>query len=388
VFPGISKDGVPFNEIFRVLAGTQANPGTFSSSIDLTGYMFDLTGISGNERNKVVAIIGVTSDPNGPSVQVSNVDIFDLSVTLRSTEPDYAKGYFGNQIFSDTTSFDVDALGAVASGTIDLPSTTVRFEIENGVKVSARATLNNASNTNPNTGTVVDLTHPQFGIPLNIDAATGTWATLMSSYKNIVFDDLNSNVEAFLENLGSQNEVGYKIELNPWGNISAGSDEVFPNSRLRINLHANLPMTVGADQLVVSDTFDIDFEQDFTKTHVNSGSFILQASNAFPMSANIQLDLVNANGQVLHSVIGSNMIQGGQFGSVDPATGLRVSVSEVEFILTDAMVEDLASVTQIIVRSEFNTEDPNSGMSSPQQIPVDAFLGVKLRAKLTTENRF
>jgi hypothetical protein len=176
--------------------------------------------------------------------------------------------------------------------------------------------------------------------------------------------------------------------LNPWGNISGGWDEFFPQSKLRVKLKAQLPMNIGMDQLVLKDTFEVNLNQDPEKTRVKSGDIILSTSNAFPFSADIQLQLLDENNNVLHTIVGSEKIESSQYGNIDPNTSMMVSKNVVVFKLSEAAAADVNLVKNILVQSEFNSPNPISGINEQQPIPVGAFLAVKLKTNFITENVF
>ncbi len=387
VLPGVSKNGIVFSETYEVNLGSNANPSIAENTVDLSGYTIDLTGIAGNKRNSFRTLVTVTADPNGTSVIMTNTDSVYVDVRLNGLQIDYARGYFGNQVISDTTDIDFGILDMIQSGAIDLPATTVKFEVENGIKVGASALLSFIKNEN-SLGTIVSLSHPQLGSAFNIDPATGSWASLSPSQKLLVFDDANSNVKAFLENLGAKNSVGYRIEMNPWGNVSGGTDEIFPQSRLKVNLHVNMPLKLGTDALVVRDTFEVDLSQNTSSTHVLSGEMLLSTSNAFPFSADVKLYLVNSSGTIIHTISGTQKIQASQFGSLQASTNLMVADSDVKIILSEEVVANIGDVKSIIIESQFDSTNPSNGVNEQMSIPVGAFLAVKLRTRFTTQNQF
>lgn len=384
---GVSKNGIPFSEDIYAAAGTIASPSSVSVTLDLSGYSFDLTGIQGNERNILTSKVTVTSAPTGPGVQLTTAHIVKVQVGLRDVELGYARGYFGNQVVSDTTDLNLDILNLVQSGMVDIPGSTIKFEIENGIKVGATGLLTKLVSENAS-GNQVTLTHPQVGTAFTMNPATGGWNGLNPSIKELVFDQANSNVEEYIENLGAQNTAGYKIEINPWGNISAGSDEIYPASRFKVRVHANLPLSIGLDALVVQDTFPVDLSQNSSATRVTNGELLLKATNAFPISANVKLIMLNANKTPIHTVNGNEIIQSAEFGNLDAATGLKISYSDIKWVLESDVVDDLDNIKYIIVQSAFNTPNPNTSMNEQFQIPAGAFLGVKLRTRFTTENQF
>lgn len=385
--PGVTLNGVEFDETLVAPAKENGTAGVIQGSIDLAGHTMDLTGVDGNTRNTLRADVDVKSDPDGPPVTLYNTDLIVVKVTLRDVKVDYAKGYFGQRVISDTTDLSIDVLNLIQSGSIDLPASTIKFEVENGVKVGANALLTNIISEN-NSGSTVNLSHPQMGSTFNIDPATGTWNSLVPSFKSLEFNATNSNIEAYLENLGAKNTIGYKVVLNPWGNVSGGSDELFPQSKLRVNLHANLPLTIGTDQLVVRDTFDFNVQQDTDKTHLVSGELRLRARNSFPYSASVKLVLIDVNGTELYTLTGNSLIQSGLFGTLENSTNQLVAESELMFVLSDEIISNLDKIKGIIVESEFNSLDPATNLSAPQSIQEGAFLGVKLNGRFKTENIF
>ncbi len=384
---GATKNGVPFSQDIVADAGTIANPGVANVTLDLSGYSINLTGINGDKRNRLTSKVTVTSDPNGPTITLTNSHFIKVDVGIRGIELDYARGYFGNQIVSDTTDFMLDLMNLVQSGTVDFPASSIKFVIENGMKVGGRGLLSLFKSENA-WANVVALTHPQIGTPFMLNPATGGWDGINPGMKELVFDGTNSNMEAVLENLGKKYTAGYTVELNPWGNISAGSDEIYPSSRFKVKVVATMPLKAGLDQLTIQDTFPVDLAQTSSNVRVTKGELFLKASNAFPISANVKLMLLDANKNVLYSINSSDIIQSAEYGAIDAVSGLKVNSSDVKWVLGTTVLADLAAIKFIIVQSKFNTPNPSTGVNEQYQIPAGAFLSVKLKTRFTTENQF
>jgi len=385
--PGVTKDGVTFNQQYTAPPGSQANPGIKTATIDLKGYTLDLTGLSGGSSNLLRSLVSVATDPSGPIVTITPSDITRVKASFRDVRLDYARGYFGNSIVTDTSNVFLEVMNSIQSGMIDLPNTSITFEIENGIKVSAQGTILTANNTN-NQGNTVQLTGGQMGTSFNIDPATGNWNSLNPSNKSITFNSGNSNIENYIENLGASHNLGYSMQLNPWGNVSGGYDELFPSSRLTIKMKAYMPLNIGLYDLTLRDTFDITLNQSPDKTHVKSGELILKASNGFPISGSVKIMLLNDNGQVLHTVLGSTSLKSSVYGSFKPEHNINVCDSEIHFVLPEEAVSVVNDVRKIIVESSFNSPNAASNLNEQVSIPVGAFLAVKLKTKFVTENRF
>lgn len=385
--PGVTKSGVVFSETYIAPPGTASNPGIVEETIDLSWYSMDLTGVSGGDYNYIKSQVEVSSDPAGPDIVVTPSDVIKVEAKFRDVKVDYARGYFGNRVLADTTDVLIDALQSVAGGNISIPNTEIKFLIENGIKVAAEANLVSFSNENAD-GTTVNLVSPYMGSSLNISPATGSWSTLTPYLKTLIFNQGNSNIEQYIGNLGAKHRLIYRFQINPWGNVSGSNDELFPTSRLKVNLKATMPLTIGVNDLKIKDTFDLTLNQDPNKTRIVGGELILKASNAFPIGGDMKLHLLDQNGNVLHSVIGSTDLLAAQFGAFSTSHSFNVANSELRFLLDDSVLEDINEVRKVIVEAKFASQNPSTNVNEAMPIPVGAFLAFKLNAKLKTELKF
>jgi hypothetical protein len=379
--PGATKNGVVFEQTYFVNAGTVAQPSTAEEELDLSGYDIDLTGESGLSYNKLQSKLSIKTDPDGPIVSINNQNDFKFEGLFSGLKVDYAKGYFGNQVISDTSLFSIPYLTNIISGNIDIPATNLTFLIENGMKVSLKGKLTHAENTNVSNNTVA-LSSTEIGSDFYVSPATGGWASLQPSEQSINFNSTNSNIEQYIENLGTEHKVGYQLQLNPWGNISGGADEVFPTSRIKVKINVEMPLQVGADGLTLRDTFDFNLSQDPTKIHANSGVITVNATNAFPVSCEPVLYFMDENNFVLHTVLGSSQIASSVLGSFNAQSGLFEKKSSIDFILPAPLIADLDKIKFVAIEARFDTPNATTGFNEQQSIPYGAFLAVKMNVKL------
>ncbi len=377
--PGVIKNGQVFSQNYSVPAANGSQPGIATADLDISGYTLDLTGVNGDSYNTLQSMMVITSDPAGGSIQVTNQHVFKVEAKFENIRMDYARGYFGQRSFTDTTNYLLNTLDVYESGQLDIPGSFLQVEIENGIKINAIAKITSVKNTNSSGNTVV-LSSPQIGTDILIEQATGSWNTLSSSTTQLEFTPTNSNLEEYIENLGKDHQLGFGIYLNPWGNMSGGWDEVFPNSRLKIKVKAQLPLSIGMDDLTLRDTFDINLKQNKNVSHVEYGELVLDASNAFPFSGKIQLYFLDENGTVLHSVSPTEKVESSVFGVLDPVSGLKKKQSQVAIPLGVSVINDLELIKKVIVRVKLDTPDAVSGNNTLQPIPAGAFMAVKLKA--------
>lgn len=350
--PGVTKNGVVFSQTEFVPAAQGANSSVKTFELDLSGYSIDMTGENGNTYNVLQSKMNVKTDPNGPAVIITNSDIVKFKVKFENLKFDYAKGYFGSTDITDTTIIDVEVLENVINGQVNLDEVNFNLILSNGVKIMGQGAISFLKSTNFQ-GSTVELTHPQINDYFNIDPASGSWSTLTPFVYNIGFNDGNSNIIPFLEHLGSNYELGYGIKVNPWGNISGGGDEIFPNSRLKLRLEADFPLSLGTEDLTIVDTFEVNLAEQGNVFKIESGSFILKTKNSFPFGGTAELTLFNENQQVI-GIISSNEI-------IDPApmdvSGVahQIVENELDFNVNNSLIDELPNVKSIVVRVVVNS---------------------------------
>lgn len=377
--PGVTKNGIILSRTFFISAGTQSNPGKIKESLSIADYQIDLRGTAGNSFNKLQSQVKIKSDPNGSSVTVTNQDLFKIKAKFRDIKIYYARGYFGKKELQDTTEFNVNILNNVIGGAIDIQNTTVKLILENGIKVDGTGLIEYLKNTNSQSGTVY-LSGGTIGNTFTINQPTGSFSTLVPSRREIIFTSGNSNIEQFIENLGVRNEVAYKIKINPWGNTSGGWNEVYPQSKLKLTLETQMPLNIQMDNLTIRDTFAFKFEQKKDKSHLESGVLQLDIDNAFPFTGKIKLLLVDDNGAVLETINASQPIVSSLYGQLN-SQGLMHQKSTIEVALPIEIVDKLTTTKNIIVEASFDTPDPSTSMNQMVGIPVNAYLGIKAKAR-------
>jgi hypothetical protein len=382
--PGVTRNGVVFEQNYAVDAGTVLNPGIAEEILDISNYDIDLRGEQGIDYNLLQSRLTIKTDPDGPAISIAPSNTFRFEATFSNLKIDYAKGYFGNQIFEELSTFAVPYFNNITEGSITLPNTALQVIIENGMKLSLKGKITQASNTNVN-GTTVNLSSNQLNNTFYVSPATGVWNTLTPTFQQLNFDETNSNIKNYLENLGSTHQIGYQLQLNPWGNTSGGNDEVFPFSKIKLKVKAQMPLSLSANGLTLKDTFDLDLEQDNSKTHIESGLISMNATNAFPLSCDAVLYLMDSSNVILHTIVANSQISSALLGAVDANDGLFKKKSKVDFILSEAALKDINKIKKVVVEARFDTPNPASGLSEMQSIPLGAFLAVKLNVKLNTK---
>lgn len=372
--PGVTKDGVVFSQVEEVPAASGGSNGVRTFELDLKHYSIDMRGENGDSYNKLQSKMTVKTDPDGPAVTMTNQDVVKFNITFENLTVDYAKGYFGSTTFSDTTEVLLEALSNVIGGSINLDEINFDLTIANGIKVAAQGKITMMESINFENNSV-DLIHPEINQFLNLDPAQGFWANHVPSERVLNFENGNSNIVPFLENLGSKYKVGYEIKINPWGNTSNGNDEIFPSSRLRLNLNADFPLDVAMSDLTIQDTFKVDFTSDQRFLRVKEGQFILKTENSFPFGGSAELILLDEENQMISSIVSSEILEA---ANVNISNDGHESIDQViTFDINNSTADQLPEVKNIILKVKMN-----SAYASNNVVYANAKLKFLLQTKL------
>ena len=373
-FPKVSLQGVPHYKEYFLDSGSVANPTVEYDSIDMAGYWLDLTGVDGNQYNTLSGDFIVESNEIVNTYDVSVNDSLEYEIIFKDVILDYAKGFFGTHTLQDTIGISLPFMNSIIGGTIDVDSIDMTVNFKNGFNLIAQAELSLLKGVNSNSGGSVDLSFPQIGQTLNINPATGSlWGYTPSEYP-LTVNNTNSNIASFIENLPDSLYVGYDIAINPFGNTTAGSDEVFPGSSIDVWVNGEFPIDLGMNNLTLTDTFNLSYTG--SSSYTGEGAIItLDYTNGFPLGANASLYLLDDNNSLISTITGSSAILSGTYNTgtyqTSPNTG------QVIFNLDHGQILDLEQATQIAVVVSFTTD-----MGQKVKIDANAAFDFNLRSNL------
>jgi hypothetical protein len=380
--PGTSKNGVQFSQTFLAPAKTSNGNGIIEATIDLSEYYLNMTGSTGGSFNKLQTVMIVGTDPNGIPVNLSPTNVVKFTATLKDTVPDYARGYFGQINILRSETISLPQLNNVVGGSLSLNEAKVEIEINNEFKIPASIKLNLLSNTNYS-GTSVAATGSNINNDFNLNPATGSWNTLTPAALTILFDEVNSNIPQYIGNLGSSMQVGYNLKINPWGNISGGWNEIFPNTKLKVRIKTSIPLALNFNDVALRDTFAFNLKSDTEKSYISSGRLILRAKNAFPFASNVVLRLLGKDGAQSVVLQPSQAITSGLFGILNPALNVAIAKSENYYVLPESVLLKLQDFDKIEM-----TATVTSGNSLNNPIHINSFLGIQLFADIIYKTKF
>ena len=350
-------NGDTFAKEYYLPAGSQSNPSVVTETISMKNFDFDLTGSLGTLYNNITADAKIISAEETNSFVVYNSDTVTIKMEFKDMTAKYAKGYFGEYVITDTTSISIVQMKQVMANSLALDSINLDLSIKNGFKLITQATFHQLKGINSNTLSEVELNFPQLNNTININPASGGLYDYVASSYDIPINSNNSNVLNFIENLPDSIDVGFTIHINPNGNTSGGDDEFYPNSSLDLLLDGELPLKFSADNLVLSDTFDLDFTQNSSAT-VENGSITIKYENGFPLSLNATIDLLDESGSVLETLTPNAEIISGVYNSTNSTT--TPSKGSMTFMINNESMPNLESTKQMLFHVGFSTDQTNT----------------------------
>lgn len=373
-FPKVTKSGVPLERIYYLDAGSPESLAIAEDLIDMGYYHMELRGLDDTEFNTLGINVTVESNEDADVFTVTNSDSIAFSFQFRELVARYAKGYFGQYHLTDTVGFSLAPLKKVIDGSIDIDSIDLKISIMNGFNLIAQAKITKLTALNTRTGNTVEFDFAEKNSTININPASGGYYDYVPSVYPIFLNNTNTNIVEFLENLSDSVIIGYELDINPFGNITAGNDEFFPDSKMQLFLDGEFPLNFGANDLTLQDTMEIDFVEtgaiDPKKVYAS-----LLYTNGFPLGADLKIYLLDENKEIIDSILTNTPLQPGIYNEVTYAT--NPSEGQVNFDLDEGILTSLQDTKQLILTIAFNSYN-----TEKIKINADAFIDFKLKSNL------
>jgi hypothetical protein len=364
--PSASINGQPFNRTVMVPGRTGSSAGSFSADYDLSGYTVDLSGQNHNSINTVVTIINANIDPTAPAtdtVLVTSADDLAISSTFQKLVPGYARGYFGQSVQNLGPTENVfPVFSKIIAGALQLQSIQLTFHIDNSIGLDARINIPSIYSKNSRTGQTVQLSAPIINNPININRAQESFSVppVIPTHYTTTLNNSNSNTKALIENL--PDKLGFQLSItpNPMGNVSGYNDFVYYGDGLKAGMDLQMPLSMVASNLTIADTLNVNFDKVSSNVNRLHSCFLtLYAENGFPFDAAVQLFMMDQNGHVKDSLIGSmNHIDPAPVDASFKATAKRETILRIP--VNETKIANLIGSKKLMILARFNTSSkPN-----------------------------
>lgn len=385
--PHAQKNGISIDETLKLSPAPKGSSSTVIKDIPLDGYTIDLRGKNPAAEDTVNSfwnLLDARLDSSGIVRSIALNDSVYIYYGLLDMVPEWAEGYFAQQNLStgkNTINFD---FFSGSTGTIDFDKVDLNLNIKNGIGADALINLKSISALNTRTGVSVPLNATPFNSPLTINPATNNPFT--TSHLNYAINENNSNLKAFIKNMPDKIEYDMDVSTNPNGNVRLWKDFIFDDSKLEAKLQVSMPLSFTANNLSLTDTLPFEMFSTGNLSRVKEGTFNLIVDNSFPLSANVQMYIIDDKGIVTDSVVlqQHSLVLA---ADIDPSTG-KVTVAKrsvLKAYFSKDRMADLKYARRLLIKATFNTP---VGNSTPVKIFNNYKFDIKLTGDFVYEQRF
>ncbi len=351
----VPKATDPFNQQLEAYTVCPpAPPGgsaVVSESHDLANYDVDLTGLAGDTFNLFKSFIVGRIDSTGRMVNISLLDSIYVYYGMVDIIPDHITGYFDDTIITHSDVVTFDLFNHVKGGSIDLEKLDLNLTVENEIGIDGNIRINSLKSINNNTGNSVALSGSIVGKDnIIIRAKDGTPVT--AGLTTIKMDNSNSNGISLIENLPNVFEYDIEVAINPLGDVYGRKDFAYYNSKIDVSLDLEIPLSLVANKLLLSDTMDFTLGNTTTINRVKSGAIKLLIDNGYPLEADIQIYLYNSNWDLVDSLFANTHVKAGALNNNCRVNG-KVR-SQLITPVDEARIAKLRTAVKAIIIAEFS----------------------------------
>lgn len=385
--PHATKNGISIDETLKVAAAPKGGSSDIIRDIPLDGYTIDLRGRNPNVDNLVNSfwnLLDVRIDSSGIKRSISLSDSVFVFYGLVNMVPEWAEGYFGQRDLTAGPDIEKISIFSNNSGSLNFADMNVELTIKNGVGAVAELDIKNLTARNTNSGQSVKLNATPINTPITMPAATDNPYT--EKINTYTLDKNNSNINAFINTTPNELEYELGVKTNPLGNTSNWKDFIYNQSKIEASLKISTPLAFTANNLSMADTLPFEMFSSGNLNRVKEGTFNIIVDNSFPLSARVQLYIIDNVGTVIDSVMlqQNSLVQA---APIDVNTGKTTvpARSVLKAFFSRDRMDKVKSAKRLLINATFNTPQ---GTANPINIYSNYKLDFKLTGDFVYEQRF
>lgn len=247
---------------------------TREGAIDLSGAVIDLTGVSGNEINRIASqlIIGTPSNIND-TAQVYGSDSIRVQMHFQELLVREVSGYFGQE----TIGFDVEqqVFDPVdfPSGFVEINPTRATLQFRNTIAADLRLQLDAMSVDG------LQVTHPSLGLPQLISRAAWEDGALEPAIWEMDLLETAPSIFELLSYLPQWVQVVGEGLLNPLGDVSGGHDYFDTRVPPALYLDLEWPLVGTIEDFQIARSLELSP----TDLPGFNGDLLVRLTNGFPV---------------------------------------------------------------------------------------------------------
>jgi hypothetical protein len=265
----------------------------------------------------------------------------------------------------------------VNADVFDLKDVKLNLKVNNGIGIDGRLDLKQLTSYNTKKNKTVNLSGAALNNPFLINRAidpNGWPGPVTYSPTQLSLNDNNSNVSAFISNLPDKITTAAKLYTNPQGNITNYNDFIYYKDGIKLDLDFEMPLNFMADNLSLCDTVVASINKaDLSK--IKSAVISLFADNGMPLDATLSIYMLNANNQIIDSLLHQRTIAAAPVDNMNLVTGKKLTKIDIAFDQT--RMSKFFETSYFIIKASFTTK--------PAGQHVQIYSGYSIDIKLTSD---
>ena len=360
--PSLTKNGIPFTS-GDIIIPEATNTNLTSFEFNFEGYKLNLKGkenrIGGDTINTIYTEAYTYIDSTGILETINYTDSFYSYIQFEIT-PEYAIGYLGQDTIEiGPEQKETNIFNNFNAELLDIENANITLYCENYIGADIGLQIHDLSVVNQN-----------LTVSSNIDPTNLFYITSPTLDDNLNITpttlEIKFDADEMIEILPQQINTHASIYINPNEN---NSGFLFPEYPIKTKLNIEIPLSIIANEFILTDTTEININED-----INIKKIYLNIENGFPLSANIDLILLDQNSNTIDTMLSNAHIEEGKINSENIVITPGFSTLELE-------TKNLLDAKKILIISKFNTEPVNQFI----KIFSDYKLKINMSANLQTE---
>ena len=302
-------------------------------------------------------------------------------VVFLNLEYDYAEGFLGDDVYTVAAdTIEIDFFKSWANGSVYFEDPKISLTVFNSLgfpidgKFLFLDIITVKEDVLPLQSTFIDN-----GISINYPKLSEVGETAETTFS---FDKDNSNIREVLGAGPIAVHYDLEAEPNPEGDTSIRGF-ITDKSEMRVQVDVELPIHGYADDFVVIDTFDVNF-QDIDLENAEYAEFKLITENETPLAVKLQLYFADASYQILDSLLipAQNVVESAAVNA-DGISMTAESKTIIQEFYKDRL-NKIETAKNIFLISSFSTENHTNEQSV--KILAEQSVSVRMGMKLGIKN--
>ncbi|MCP4521167.1 MAG: hypothetical protein GY827_05695 [Cytophagales bacterium] len=347
--PSATLNGAPFQVYVEIPPSENGESVVLEKVFPFNGYDFDLTGLDGTNTNNFYNTLRGSIKQSEEIISLSLLDTISLQIEIDKMVPEYVEGYLGQEEFSTgLQTIPVDLTDVLPSGDFTFETVNTSLVFQNSLGIDGQVIINTMQSKNEETNEVVTIS-PTGDLLIASGEKQG------DVYKTITSEAVIENTTELFNSKPSEISFDLDVKLNPEGNNNSFRDYIHESNQLVTSIEIELPLSIAAENLTLLDTTTFLEETLEIPAGLTEGTLSIIANNQFPLDVGLTLYFLDANYQIVDSLVSSEFVKAGipneSTNKVEETT-----YSKVDFTVERAQLERIVNTEYIVFKAVMDTE--------------------------------